>query len=163
IYVIGTDGRAVAASNFNEPDSFVGAEYQFRQYFRDAMIDGVGVQYALGAVSARPGLFLSRRVDGPNAPLGVIVVKVELGSVEGTWRTSGAVVAVTNDDGVIIATTVPEWRFSTISALREPEVAIARERLQVVDTPLSPAPIRQQGDLTIAQIDGRPAVLAGIS
>lgn len=163
IYVIGSDGRTIATSNYNEPDSFVGAEFRFRHYFRDAMNNGVGMQYSQGAVSARPGLFLSRRVEGTHAPLGVVVVKVELGGVEGTWRASGAVVAVTNDDGVIIATTVPEWRFSILSALSVPEISVARERVQVVDRPISPAPIHQQGDLTVAQIDGQPAVLAGIS
>jgi two-component system C4-dicarboxylate transport sensor histidine kinase DctB len=163
IYVIGADGRTIATSNFNEPDSFIGVEYEFRHYFRDAMTTGVGVQYSLGAVSARPGLFLSRRVEGPNAPLGVVVVKVELNSVEATWRASGAVVSVTNQEGVIIATTVPDWRFSTLSALSEPEIAVAREHLQVVDAPLSPAPIRQRGDIITAQIDGRPTLLAGIS
>jgi two-component system, NtrC family, C4-dicarboxylate transport sensor histidine kinase DctB len=163
IYVIGADGRTIATSNYNEPDSFVGAEFQFRHYFRDAINNGVGMQYSQGAVSARPGLFLSRRVEGPNTPLGVVVVKVELDSVERTWRASGAVVSVSNDEGVIIATTVPKWRFSTLSALSAPEIAVARERVQVVDRPLLPAPIRQQGDLTIAQIDGKPAVLAGIS
>jgi two-component system C4-dicarboxylate transport sensor histidine kinase DctB len=163
IYVIGADGRTIATSNFNEPDSFIGVEYEFRHYFRDAMTTGVGVQYSLGAVSTRPGLFLSRRVEGPNAPLGVVVVKVELNSVEATWRASGAVVSVTNQEGVIIATTVPDWRFSTLSALSEPEIAVAREHLQVVDAPLSPAPIRQRGDIITAQIDGRPTLLAGIS
>jgi two-component system C4-dicarboxylate transport sensor histidine kinase DctB len=163
IYVIGTDGRTIATSNFDEPDSFVGAKFQFRHYFRDAIINGVGMQYSLGAVSARPGLFLSRRVGGPNSPLGVVVVKVELDSVERTWRASGAVVSVTDDEGVIIATTVPNWRFSTLSELSGPQIAAARERLQLVDTTLSPAPMLQRGDLTIAQIDGQPVVLAGMS
>jgi two-component system C4-dicarboxylate transport sensor histidine kinase DctB len=163
IYVIGADGRTIATSNYNEPDSFMGVEYLFRHYFRDAMTNGVGMQYSLGAVSARPGLFLSRRVEGPNTPLGVVVVKVELESVEATWRASGAVVAVTNGEGVIIATTVPDWRFSTLSTLSGPELVVARAHLQVADAPLSPVPIRQQGDLTIAQIDGQPAVLAGVS
>src|SRR6185437_10634521 len=121
IYVVGADGRTLATSNFNEPDSFAGAKFPYRHYFRDAMTSGVGVQYAQGAVSARPGLFLSRRVEGPIAPLGVVVVKVALDGVEKTWRASGAVVCVTNEDGVIVATTVPGWRFSTISKLSEAE------------------------------------------
>ena len=163
IYVIGADGRTLATSNFNEPDSFAGAKFPYRHYFRDAITNGAGVQFAQGAVSARPGLFLSRRVGGSAAPLGVVVVKVELDSVEKTWRASGAVVCVTNEEGVIIATTVPNWRFSTISKLSEAEIAVASERLQIEDTLLSRAPIHRQGDLTVAQIDGKPTVLAGIS
>src|SRR5579872_2437568 len=106
IYVIGADGRTLATSNFNEPDSFAGVKFPFRHYFRDAMTRGVGMQYAQGAVTARPGLFLSRRVEGPKAPLGVVVVKVELDGVERTWRASGALVSVINEEGVVIGTTI---------------------------------------------------------
>jgi len=164
IYVIGADGRTLATSNFNEPDSFAGVKFPFRYYFRDAMTYGVGMQYAQGAVSARPGLFLSRRVEGSNAPLGVVVVKVELDGVERTWRASGALVSVINEEGVVIGTTIPDWRFSTLSALKEPEIGTVREHLQVVDDkPLATVPIRQQGELTIAEIDGKPTVLVGTS
>src|SRR6202012_39525 len=97
IYVLGADGRTLATSNFNEPDSFAGVRFPFRHYFRDAMTRGAGMQYAQGAVSAHPGLFLSRRVEGPKAPLGVVVVKVELDGVEKTWRASGASVSVIDD------------------------------------------------------------------
>ena len=164
IYVIGADGRTLATSNFNEPDSFAGVKFPFRHYFRDAMTHGVGMQYAQGAVTARPGLFLSRRVDGTKAPLGVVVVKVELDGVEKAWRASGALVSVINEEGVVIGTTIPDWRFSTLSALKEPENGTVREHLQVVDdTPLTPVPIRQQGELTIAEIDGKPTALVGTS
>ena len=164
IYVIGADGRTLATSNFNEPDSFAGVKFPFRHYFRDAMSNGVGMQYAQGAVTARPGLFLSRRVEGSKAPLGVVVVKVELDGVEKTWRASGALVTVINEEGVVIGTTVPDWRFSTLSALKESDIGTVRERLQVVDdTPLSPVPIRRRGELSIAEIDGKPTVLVGTS
>ena len=36
-YIIQSNGRCVAASNWNGPDSFVGAEYLFRPYFVDAL------------------------------------------------------------------------------------------------------------------------------
>jgi len=164
IYVISADGRTLATSNFNEPDSFAGVKFPFRYYFRDAMTRGVGMQYAQGAVTARPGLFLSRRVEGTKGPLGVVVVKVELDGVEKTWRASGALVSVINEEGVVIGTTIPNWRFSTLSALKESEIGTVREHLQVVgDTPLSRVPIRQEGELSIAEIDGKPTVLVGMS
>jgi two-component system C4-dicarboxylate transport sensor histidine kinase DctB len=164
IYVIGADGRTLATSNFNEPDSFAGVKFPFRHYFRDAMTRGVGMQYAQGAVTARPGLFLSRRVEGTKGSLGVVVVKVELDGVEKTWRASGALVSVINEEGVVIGTTIPKWRFSTLSALKEPQIGTVREHLQVVsNTPLSPVPIRQEGELSIAEIDGKPTVLVGTS
>ena len=48
-----------------------------------AMAEGAAQQYALGTVSGRPGLYLSRRVDSVLGPLGVVVVKVEFDDARG--------------------------------------------------------------------------------
>ena len=76
--------------------SFVGSDYGFRTYFTRAMAEGTAQQYALGTVSGRPGLYLSRRVDSVLGPLGVVVVKVEFDELEARWRESGLVVQVTD-------------------------------------------------------------------
>ena len=99
-------------------ESFVGSDYGFRTYFTRAMAEGAAQQYALGTVSGRPGLYLSRRVDSVLGPLGVVVVKVEFDDVEARWRESGLVVQVTDAAGVVLATTDPAWRFGTTRPAR---------------------------------------------
>ena len=47
-YVIDPSGKALAASNYNQPDSFVGAEYLFRPYFQQAVAGHVGRFYGIG-------------------------------------------------------------------------------------------------------------------
>lgn len=89
IYVIDPDGVAVAASNWREPTSFVGNDYAFREYFRMAMRDGKAEHFAMGTVSKRPGLYISRRVQGPDGPIGVVVAKLEFDDVEAEWLASG--------------------------------------------------------------------------
>lgn len=71
LYVMQADGETVAASNWRQPDSFVGHDYRFRPYYRDALAFGEAAHFALGTVSREPGLYLSKRVDGPGGPLGV--------------------------------------------------------------------------------------------
>ncbi len=80
IYLLDMTGTAVAASNWTQPTSFIGNDYSFRDYFLAALTTGSAEQFALGTVSNRPGLYISRRIDGPNGPAGVIVVKVEFGA-----------------------------------------------------------------------------------
>ena len=143
IYLVGRDGIAIAASNAGTPQSFVGSDYGFRTYFTAAMADGTAQQYALGTVSGRPGLYLSRRVDSALGPLGVVVVKVELDDLEARWRESGLVVQVTDADGVVLATTDPAWRFATTRPLADEPAA--RAALQL-DAPLRPAPLAVDGD-----------------
>ena len=134
IYVIDAGGRTRAASNWRLPTSFVGADYAFRPYFINAMRDGQAEFFALGTVSRRPGLYLARRVEASNgAPRGVVVVKVEFGALEQEWRASGEPAYVVDDNGVVLITSVPDWRFRTIQPLNA-----QRRRLTLTDQTLRP-------------------------
>jgi two-component system C4-dicarboxylate transport sensor histidine kinase DctB len=118
VYVLDAQGVAVAASNWSQPTSFVGSNYRFRPYFLDAVRQGQAAFFALGTVSGRPGLYLSRRVDAPGGRLlGVIVAKVEFDALERDWAASGEPTYVTDGDGVVLITTVPDWRFHTTRPL----------------------------------------------
>ena len=118
IYVLDADGVARAASNWRLPTSFVGSDYSFRPYFTDAVRRGDAELFALGTVSGRPGLYLSRRVlDAAGRVRGVVVVKVEFDALEADWRASGEPAWVADDRGVVLVTSVPEWRFRTTTTL----------------------------------------------
>ncbi len=140
IYALDADGITLAASNWRLPTSFVGSDYRFRPYYFDAMRDGQATFFALGTVSGRPGLYLSRRVDGPSGrPLGVIVAKVEFGALESEWRASGEPTYVTGDDGVVLITTVPAWRFHAarpLSADLQRRLAATQTAGTMIPTPL---------------------------
>lgn len=142
IYVIGPDGVAVAASNWREPTSFVGNDYAFREYFRMAMRDGKAEHFAMGNVSKRPGLYISRRVQGPNGPIGVVVAKLEFDDVEAEWLASGKPVYVTDRRGIVLITSFPSWRFMTTRTIPRDRVAAIRDSLQFGDASLLPLPFR---------------------
>ena len=141
IYVIRPDGIAMAASNWNEPDSFVGRDYGFRDYFQRAVAEGGAEHYALGTVSKRPGLYISRRVESTDGSLlGVVVVKVEFDGLEQDWGLSGKPAFVTDRQGIVLVTSRPEWRFLTTRPLGDDERAHIRESLQFGAAPLEPIP-----------------------
>jgi two-component system, NtrC family, C4-dicarboxylate transport sensor histidine kinase DctB len=118
LYVLDADGTALAASNWREPTSFVGSNYRFRPYFSDAVLDGEADFFALGTVSGRPGLYLSRRIDGAaGRPAGVIVAKIEFDALEAMWRRSAEPAWVVDSTGVVLITTAPGWRFSAMRPL----------------------------------------------
>jgi len=140
VYLIRLDGFAVAASNWREPTSFVGNDYAFRDYFRLAIRDGGAEHFAMGTVSRQPGLYISRRVDGPSGPLGVIVAKLEFDSLEADWRVSNKPTYVTDRRGIVLITSLPSWRFMTTKPIAEDRLAAIRESLQFGDAPLLPLP-----------------------
>ncbi|MGI6246445.1 MAG: sensor histidine kinase [Pseudochelatococcus sp.] len=141
IYLLDANGLAVAASNWRTPISFVGNDYGFRPYFLDAVAGGSAEYYALGTASLMPGLYITRRIDGPAGPLGVVVVKVQFDQVEADWREGPDISYVSDARGVIVVSRQPEWRFSTIATLPEAAKEPLRKSLQFGDAPLMPVPV----------------------
>lgn len=147
IYLLGLDGVAIAASNWNEPTSFVGSDYSFRDYFRGAVASGGAEQFALGTVSQRPGLYITRRIEDAGQSLGVIVVKVEFDRVEADWRALGGQSYVVDQRGVVLLATVEDWRFRVEAPLDQATAAAIRDSLQFGAAPLTSLPLVQQGEL----------------
>ncbi|MDO5897785.1 sensor histidine kinase [Agrobacterium sp. Azo12] len=118
IYVTGPNGVAIASSNWRAADSFVGTSYSFRDYFSLAMRTGMAEHYALGNVSRKPGLYISRRVDSEDGKaLGVVIAKVEFSRLEADWRIGGKPVYVADANGVVLMTSISAWRFDTIKPI----------------------------------------------
>jgi two-component system C4-dicarboxylate transport sensor histidine kinase DctB len=145
IYVVDATGTTRAASNWNSPASFVGQNYGFRPYFRDAMAKGSSEFFALGTVSGRPGLYLARRVDRDGRALGVVVVKVEFDGVEAAWTRNSGMTFVADTHGVILVTSDPDWRFHAIRPIDAATLADLRRTLQFGGAAPTPAPLVLDG------------------
>jgi two-component system, NtrC family, C4-dicarboxylate transport sensor histidine kinase DctB len=144
IYILDRHGVTIAASNWRLPTSFVGSNYRFRPYFKNAMEMGTAEHFLLGTVSLRPGLYLARRVDGAE-PLGAVVVKVEFDSLEEEWRRSGEPAFVTDEHGAVLVTSVPNWRFASVVDRTPGERAKLNAVLQFGADALRPLPMRAKG------------------
>ena len=105
IYVIKRDGMVIASSNANTPESFVGRNYGYRPYFQGAMSAGAAEYYAIGDLSGRFGLFLSRRIGDEANPVGVVVVKFEFHRLVRTWSNDPGQTFVIDPRGIILAST----------------------------------------------------------
>nr|WP_244651059.1 ATP-binding protein [Rhizobium sp. CFBP 8762] len=148
IYLVDIKGLAIAASNWRDDKSFVGNVYSFREYFTGALARGSAEHYALGTVSLRPGLYMSRRIDGRHGPLGVVVVKVEFEDVEQDWARTGNQTYAIDQRGILLVTSLPEWRFWSTRALPDTEAQTIRESLQFGDAPLKELPVTTVEELT---------------
>ncbi|MBP6580608.1 MAG: hypothetical protein KA199_03640, partial [Sphingorhabdus sp.] len=130
IYLMDDKGLTLAASNWNRPDSFVGSNYRFRHYFREAVTSGTANEFALGTVSRRPGLYISRRVNTPSGPVGVVAIKVEFDTIEANWAKATSGVYVTDADGVILVTSKSDWRFNTTRPVSAGQRNMEQDRRQ---------------------------------
>ena len=118
IYLMGTDGTTIAASNAGQPSSFVGQNYAFRPYFRQAMEGGQGRFYGIGATTGLPGYFVADAVrDREGRIRGVIAIKLDLTRLEGAWRESGELVLLADAARVVILASPEAWRYRTLTPL----------------------------------------------
>ena len=74
VYLMDLEGLCIYSSQV----SFVGNNYGFRPYFRDALTHGSGLYAAMGVTSKQAGLYYARPVLNGSQPLGVAVIKVKL-------------------------------------------------------------------------------------
>ena len=136
LYLMDARGKAVVSSNWRLPTSFVGSNYAFRAYFREAMRSGAHEQFALGSVSKRPGLYIARRIDVNGIALGVVVIKVEFDALEAEWKRSGNPAFATNQKGIILVTNIAKWRFETTSRLSNEDQQRILQNLEFGTQPL---------------------------
>ncbi len=137
IFLMNPQGWTVAASNWQASDSFVGQNYGFRPYFRQALGGNPGRYVALGVTSKVIGYYASARVMADDQVLGVVVVKTDF-SQQHLLFDEEMEFMVADQQGVIFLSSRPEWRFRTLQPL-EPQVReqIARNR-QFEDLELRP-------------------------
>ena len=138
IYVLDNTGTTLAASNWREPGSFVGHNYAFRPYFKDAVDGRQGRFYAIGTTTGAPGYFLSSPVYENSRLIGVAVVKVSLADTEEAWRRSGEDIVVADANGVAFLSSVSKWRYRTLTAIPSHTLADLREARQYGAHPLDP-------------------------
>ncbi|SAI74156.1 two component sensor kinase for C4-dicarboxylate transport [Bordetella ansorpii] len=142
IYLLDMAGLAIAASNWNEPATFVGVDYQFRPYFRRAASEGEAEYFALGTISHEPGLYLSRRIsDSAGKLLGVIVLKMDFTLLERNWEALEDALFITDGNGVVLMGNVADWRFRAIGPLPEATAQAMRANQQFGDARFEPLPV----------------------
>ncbi|MDH0442159.1 ATP-binding protein [Stutzerimonas stutzeri] len=117
LYLMATDGNTLAASNWDEEDSFVDRNFAFRPYFRQAMEGRLGRFFGLGTTSGKRGYYFGAAVRDGDQVLGVLVVKVDLDHTETLWGSTPEQLLVTDNFGVVILTSRPEWRFRATRGL----------------------------------------------
>lgn len=137
--LIDRHGRALAASNWREPTSNVGENYDFRPYFRQALDSGRGQFYGIGLTTGEPGYFLSEAIrDDDGRAVGVLVIKIELDALEDAWLNAPDIVLVSDAHGVVFLANRAAWRYRTLAPLTERSRAELEATRQYVGQDLQP-------------------------
>lgn len=160
VYLMNTEGTAIAASNWAEARSFVGKNYAFRPYFKDAVTGKSGRYFALGTVSKKRGYYFSYPVYQRSRIIGVVVVKIDLNEIESDWTDPDLDILVTDEDGVIFISTREDWKFRTLRPLSQADIQRIANSLRYGDHQLTALDIvaeepREKGGALITLVDGQ--------
>ena len=143
--LVGADGVAVAASNWNEPSSNVGEDYSYRPYYQQAMASGRGRFYGIGKTTGVPGYYLSQAIVGAAGQrLGVVVIKIELSALEQEWLSSSDIVLASDHHDVVFLANQDAWRYRLLRPLGTTERRQMRETRQYADRDLHPLRTRTE-------------------
>ena len=154
IYVMDANGWTIAASNYRNEVNFLGKNYGFRPYFKDAMAGKRGEFFAIGATTFKPGYFIGDPVRDANGDaIGVVALKVALSELTGAWAATGDDILVTNNDGIVVFATSDDWRYRSISPLSETQRAEIAAKQQFGKQDLT-ALAWQAGPNNQVQLDG---------
>ena len=136
--LLDSTGLAVAASNWNTSNSYVGHNYGFRPYFSQTRSKGTGSFYAVGVTSGIPGYFLSSAVlDADGRFLGAMVVKLEFPQLEREWSLGKDTLLVSDARGIVFIANQPGWRYRHLRELSDSDRSAISDTRQYHKQPLT--------------------------
>lgn len=137
IYLIDQKGNTIAASNWQERVTFIGQNFTFRPYFQVA-ISGQNSQYfALGSMSGLRGYYYSSPIVHHTEIIGVVVVKIQLSTIEDNWNDTQNSFVVSDNNHIVMMTNQDEWLYKSLIHLPEEQLLKIRRGQRYLDKDIS--------------------------
>lgn len=127
IFILNAQGKTIASSNWRQPGSYVGQDYSYRPYYKQAMMGLNGRFYGIGSTTNTPGFFLSTGIKREGKIVGVVVVKISLNDIENVWAEGPENIIVSDEHSIIFLSSKSQWRMRTL----EPLPSQIKEKLQL--------------------------------
>lgn len=139
IYIMNLEGETIASSNWDQKNSFVGNNYGYRPYFKQALKQQKGQFFGVGATTNIPGYFVSAPFHSDNQIKGVIVAKVLLSSIVDSWNTrvqDDEIVFVADENQVVILSSRDDWLYRSLESLNVEQNKDIMEQRQFGNNPI---------------------------
>lgn len=117
IYLMDRNGDTLATSNWSLPRTYLGHNFRFRPYFREALAGHAGRFYGIGSTTSEPGYFIAQPVRQGNTIVGVIAVKILLDEFERNWVGSDDTIVLADRAGVVFLSNRADWKYRSLRAI----------------------------------------------
>ncbi len=156
IYVLTPGGDTIAASNYDQPISFVGENFSYRPYYQDAIRGNRGRFFALGTTSLKRGYYFSSPIRIGMEIRGVVVFKVDIDGIEASWNGGEQEIIVTDPEGIIFMTGRPQWLYAGLLPLTPERLARTEASRRYADEMLRELPVsnaKSEGGHPLMRVD----------
>ena len=145
LYIMNPAGVTLCSSNWHDDLSFVGKNYGFRPYFKDAMEGMASGFFAIGVTTSRPGYFISAPIYNfaGDAVVGVAVVKIDLTPLEESWQEGGEMVLVGDNNGVLFLSSLPQYKYKSLELLAPKTIVTIKKEKQYHGIDIQPLGFKQ--------------------
>jgi PAS domain S-box-containing protein len=148
-YLMTREGDTIASSNRNAPDSFVGKNFNFRPYFKQAIRGTPATYLALGTTSGRRGAYYSHPISGeaPDTFAGVVVMKASIELVEKELAAApDEIVLVTDPQGIVFISNRKNWLYRSLTKLTSDQISRIEDSIQFGHGPWNWTGLKIKGD-----------------
>jgi len=144
IFVLDLRGTVVASSDWVYSDNLLGQNQKMRSYFRAAAAGTPDRYFAVEEPRDEAGYFFAHPIrderDGWRVS-GVAVVKLGLAELERRWLPKDEPVLLSDANGVVILSSVPDWKYTALQPLSGEVAAEIRANRQFADHAIRPFPV----------------------
>ncbi|HDM8154906.1 TPA: sensor histidine kinase [Vibrio harveyi] len=152
-YLIDKWGTTIAASNWRKERSFVGRNFAFRPYFKQAITGQRSQYYALGSTSGKRGYYYSYPIVYAGGVIGVVVVKMDLSKIEDNWQQPNSVFVASDPNGIVFMSSRNDWLFKSLQPLEEPTATEVWASRQYLNTTIDS--LGFVGDVSLAHTEAK--------
>lgn len=117
IFVLDTQGRVVASSDWIFSDNLLGADLSYMPFFRDAVVGTPARHYAVDKIRHEAGYFFAQPIRDETQEwrvIGVAVVKSSIRESERRWLSQEAPALIVDNNGIVVLASPPDWRYATL-------------------------------------------------
>ncbi|MHC0518073.1 sensor histidine kinase [Vibrio harveyi] len=152
-YLIDKWGTTIAASNWRKERSFIGRNFAFRPYFKQAITGQRSQYYALGSTSGKRGYYYSYPIVYAGGVIGVVVVKMDLSKIEDNWQQPNSVFVASDPSGIVFMSSRNDWLFKSLQPLEEATAAEVWASRRYLNTTIDS--LGFVGDMSLAHTEAK--------
>ena len=148
-YLMNPAGDTIASTNRYAQDSFVGLNFSFRPYFKNAIAGKPSAYLALGTTSGKRGAYYSHPVfaEYESTPVGIVVIKASIELIESELGTELDEIVMVNDPhGVIFISNRKEWLYHLLWEYNAESIPLIKKSRQFGTGPWRWTGLESKGD-----------------